>query len=148
MKLKEKIKQIKLSHLNQKIKRQNSTNMRQQIIIKDLRLKINHLEKEKRIKSEEKSTQCNITKKIIDDLKDEIDLLHFEKERQDENNNENIETRNASPTCCFAIKLISLLQFAAVDSLGSSSMCISNTSKMDLIRGAQCCRPIPRLLKL
>jgi hypothetical protein len=39
-----------------------------------------HLEKEKRIKSE-KSTQCNITKKIIDNLKDEIDLLHFEKER-------------------------------------------------------------------
>jgi hypothetical protein len=37
--------------------------MRQQIIIKDLTLKINHLEKEKRIKSEEKSTQCNITKK-------------------------------------------------------------------------------------
>jgi hypothetical protein len=110
--------------------------MRQQIIIKDLRLKINHLEKEKRIKSEEKSTQCNITKKIIDDLKNEIDLLHFEKERQDENNNG------------FAIKLISLLKFAAVDSLGSSSMCISNTSKMDLIRGAQCCRPIPRLLKL
>jgi hypothetical protein len=98
------------------------------------------LEKEKRIKSEEKSTQCNITKKIIDDLKDEIDLLHFEKERQDKNNNE--------PTCCFTIKLISLLKFAAVDSLGSSSMCISNTSKMDLIRGAQCCRPIPRLLKL
>ena len=94
MKLKEKIKQINLSHLNQKIKRQNSTIMRQQIIIKDLRLKINHLEKEKRIKSEEKSTQCNITKKIIDDLKDEIDLLHFEKERQDENNNEIIETRN------------------------------------------------------
>jgi hypothetical protein len=57
-------------------------------------LKINHLEKEKRIKSEEKSTQCNITKKIIDDLKDEIDLLHFEKERQEENNNEIIETRN------------------------------------------------------
>jgi hypothetical protein len=81
MKLKEKIKQINLSHLNQKIKRQNSTIMRQQIIIKD-------------------------------------------------------------------IKLISLLKFAAVDSLGSSSMCISNTSKMDLIRGAQCCRPIPRLLKL
>jgi hypothetical protein len=52
------------------------------------------LEKEKRIKSEEKSTQCNITKKIIDNLKDEIDLLHFEKERQDENNNEIIETRN------------------------------------------------------
>jgi hypothetical protein len=47
MKLKEKIKQINLSHLNQKIKRQNSTIMRQQIIIKDLRLKINHLEKEK-----------------------------------------------------------------------------------------------------
>jgi hypothetical protein len=44
--------------------------------------------------SEEKSTQCNITKKIIDDLKGEIDLLHFEKERQDENNNEIIETRN------------------------------------------------------
>ena len=42
------------------------------------------MEKEKRIKSEEKSTQCNITKKIIDDLKDEIDLLHFEKEHQDE----------------------------------------------------------------
>lgn len=56
MKLKEKIKQINLSHLNQKIKRQNSTILRQQIIIKDLRLKINHLEKEKRIKSEEKST--------------------------------------------------------------------------------------------
>ena len=68
--------------------------MRQQINIKDLRLKINQLEKEKRIKSEEKSTQCNITKKIIDDLKDEIDLLHFEKEHQDENNNEIIETRN------------------------------------------------------
>jgi hypothetical protein len=35
MKLKEKIKQINLFHLNQKIKRQNSTIMRQQIIIKD-----------------------------------------------------------------------------------------------------------------
>jgi hypothetical protein len=38
MKLKEKIKQINLSHLNQNIKRQNSTIMRQQIIIKDLNL--------------------------------------------------------------------------------------------------------------
>ena len=62
MKLKENIKQINLSHLNQKIKCQNSTIMRQQINIKDLRLKINHLEKEKRIKSEEKSTQ--LLKKI------------------------------------------------------------------------------------
>jgi hypothetical protein len=42
-----KIKQINLSRLNQKVKRQNSTIVRQQSIIKELRLKIKHLEKEK-----------------------------------------------------------------------------------------------------
>jgi hypothetical protein len=48
LKLREKIsKQINLSRLNQKIKRQNSTIVRQQSIIKELRLKIKHLEKEK-----------------------------------------------------------------------------------------------------
>jgi hypothetical protein len=47
LKLREKIKQINLSRLNQKVKRQNSTIVRQQSIIKELRLKIKHLEKEK-----------------------------------------------------------------------------------------------------
>jgi hypothetical protein len=48
LKLREEIsKQINLSRLNQKIKRQNSTIVRQQSIIKELRLKIKHLEKEK-----------------------------------------------------------------------------------------------------
>jgi uncharacterized coiled-coil protein SlyX len=46
LKLREKIKQINLSRLNQKVKRQNSTIVRQQSIIKELRLKIKHLEKE------------------------------------------------------------------------------------------------------
>ena len=50
-----------------------------------------HLEK---TKSEEKSTQCNFTKEAIDDLKEEMYLLHLEKEHEDENNNEIIETRN------------------------------------------------------
>jgi len=40
LKLREKIIQIGLSRLNQKIQRQNSTIVRQQSIIKELRLKI------------------------------------------------------------------------------------------------------------
>ena len=46
LKLREKIKQINLSRLNQKVKRQNSSIVRQQSIIKKLRLEIKHLEKE------------------------------------------------------------------------------------------------------
>lgn len=46
LKLREKTEQINLSRLNQKVKRKNSSIVRQQSIIKKLRLEIKHLEKE------------------------------------------------------------------------------------------------------
>ncbi|CAC5398939.1 unnamed protein product [Mytilus coruscus] len=84
MKLREKLRAINVSRLNQKIKRQTSTILRQHNTIALLKQRVNDLLDRK--KHHEKATQCNSSKSIIKNLEDELDILKSEC-RNDDNNN-------------------------------------------------------------
>lgn len=105
MKLREKLRAINVSRLNQKIKRQASTILRQHVTIVLLKQRVNDLLDRKN--QHEKGTQCNTSKTIIENLEDEIDILTSEC-RNDDNNNVNddlIQTRLESKGKSFNDKI-------------------------------------------
>ncbi|CAG2222385.1 unnamed protein product [Mytilus edulis] len=82
---------LNLSKINQKIKRQSCTISRLQQQVKKLKFERNIGKIEHAVESVEKGVQCNTLKGLISDLHSEIDNLHSEL-NSDENQNIGIET--------------------------------------------------------